>query len=262
MENQRIDRLGEYREPLAGVRKVRRRWGMTDYQHQEIEGGAAATTFKNRGYDACVEFEHAPIAGWRGVFGMQGARSDFSALGEESFLPKTITKSLSIFLLEEYRLQNWRFEAGVRQERQSITPKGTQARYSLGGTSLSTAAVGDFAPMYSLALLLSSSQRLATAQHFPRARPRKLSTEKQLKKPWHLPAGRTTDPKLALRSGRPSRAAGDHAPWHSRHIIAWRNIAIDCSRLGFLADVFAGPVLIALAALAYSPGTLRGRHPP
>src|SRR3546814_6747469 len=104
--------------------------------------------------DVCSSdlFEHAPIAGWRGVFGMQGARSDFSALGEESFLPKTITKSLGIFLLEEYRLQNWRFEAGVRQERQSITPQGTQARSTLGGTSLSTAAVWDFAPMYSLAL--------------------------------------------------------------------------------------------------------------
>src|SRR3546814_8997590 len=81
---------------------------------------------------------------------MQGARNCFSALGEESFLPKTITKSLGIFLLEEYRLHNWRFEAGVRQERQSITPQGTQARSSLGGTSLSTAAVWDFAPMYSL----------------------------------------------------------------------------------------------------------------
>src|SRR3546814_16911356 len=95
--------------------------------------------------DVCSSdlFEHAPIAGWRGVFGMQGARSDFSALGEESFLPKTITKSMGIFMLEEYRPQNWRFEAGVRQERQSITPRGTQARTSLGGTSLSTVRNSD-----------------------------------------------------------------------------------------------------------------------
>src|SRR5690606_13475632 len=116
------------------------------------------------GYDARVEFEHAPIAGWRGVFGVQGARSDFSALGEESFLPKTITKSVGVFLLEEYRLQDWRFEAGVRQEWQSVTPQGMQARSALGGTSVSTSAIWDFAPMHSLALSLSRSQRLPTAQ--------------------------------------------------------------------------------------------------
>jgi iron complex outermembrane receptor protein len=164
LKNERIDVRGEYREPLAGIRKIRVRGGMTDYRHQEIEGGAAATTFKNRGYDARVEFEHAPIAGWRGVFGVQGARSDFSALGEESFLPKTITKSVGVFLLEEYRLQDWRFEAGVRQEWQSVTPQGMQARSALGGTSVSTSAIWDFAPMHSLALSLSRSQRLPTAQ--------------------------------------------------------------------------------------------------
>src|SRR3546814_1235708 len=99
-------------------------------------------------------------------------------------------------------------------------------------------------------------------QRFQRARRRKLSTENHYKKPGHIPAGRIPAPKLAIRSGRPSRAAVDHAPRHSSQILAWRNIAIDCSRLGFRADVFACPVLIALAALAYSPGTLRRRHPP
>ncbi|MFW7340753.1 TonB-dependent receptor [Pollutimonas sp. H1-120] len=164
LKNERIDVRGEYREPLAGIRKIRVRGGLTDYQHQEIEGAAVATTFKNRSYDARVEFEHEPIAGWRGVFGVQGSRSDFSALGEESFLPKTITKNLGVFLLEEYRLSDWRFEVGARQERQSVTPQGTQPRSALSGTSLSTAAIWDFAPMYSLALSVSRSQRLPTAQ--------------------------------------------------------------------------------------------------
>src|SRR3546814_8942631 len=104
LENQRIDLRGEYREPFAGVRKVRIRGGMTDYQHQEIEGGAAATTFKNRGYDARVEFEHAPIAGWRGVFGMQGGRSDFSALRSEehtSELQSLMRISYAVFCLKK-----------------------------------------------------------------------------------------------------------------------------------------------------------------
>src|SRR5690606_14297415 len=76
LKNERIDVRGEYREPIAGIRKIRVRGGLTDYQHQEIEGAAVATTFKNRGYDARVELEHEPLAGWRGVVGVQGSRSD------------------------------------------------------------------------------------------------------------------------------------------------------------------------------------------
>lgn len=164
LKNERIDLRGEYREPIAGIRKIRVRGGLTDYQHQEIEGAAVATTFKNRGYDARVELEHEPLAGWRGVVGVQGSRSDFSALGEESFLPRTVTENVGVFLLEEYRLRDWRFEVGARQEWQSVAPDGTQPKSALNGTSLSAAATWDFASMYSLALSVSRSQRLPTAQ--------------------------------------------------------------------------------------------------
>src|SRR5690606_3554483 len=86
LRTERIDLRAEVREPFAGVRKIRFRSGLTDYQHKEIEGHTVGTTFKNRGYDARLELEHEPIAGWRGVLGMQGAQSNFSALGEEGFL--------------------------------------------------------------------------------------------------------------------------------------------------------------------------------
>lgn len=164
LKTERVDVRGEYRKPFAGVEKIRVRGGLTDYQHEEIEGGVVATTFKNRGYDARVEFEHQPVAGWRGVVGVQGSRSEFSALGEESFLPETTTENVGIFLLEEYRFKDWRFEVGARQEWQSLTPENNKAKSALDGTSLSGAAIWDFAPMYSLTLSVSRSQRLPTAQ--------------------------------------------------------------------------------------------------
>src|SRR5690606_11119584 len=52
----------------------------------------------------------------------------------------------------------------ARQEWQSVAPDGTQPKSALNGTSLSAAATWDFAPMYSLALSVSRSQRLPTAQ--------------------------------------------------------------------------------------------------
>lgn len=164
MKTERVDLRGEVQKPFAGIRKLRVRGGFTDYRHREIEGSEVATTFSNRGYDMRVEAEHEPVAGWRGVGGIQVSRSDFSALGEESFLPETRTQNAGLFLLEEYRLDAWRFELGARHDWQSVNPDNGQTRRRFQGTSLSGAAVWDFMPGYSAALSLSRSQRLPTAQ--------------------------------------------------------------------------------------------------
>jgi iron complex outermembrane receptor protein len=111
LRSERFDLRGEYREPIAGIEKIRLRGGLTDYKHSEIEDGAAGTIFRNRGYDARLEVEHKPVLGLRGVVGVQNAYSDFRADGEEGFLPRSKTRSTGLFLLEEYRLADaWRLE--------------------------------------------------------------------------------------------------------------------------------------------------------
>lgn len=164
LRSNRVDLRAEYQDPFAGFEKIRFRGGLTDYQHDEIEGGEVGTRFKNKGYDMRVELQHKPIAGWRGVIGLQNAYSDFSAEGEEAFLPPSKTRWNGIFVLEEYQLNDWRFELGARQDWQRVSPSGGAPRSSLSGTSLSAAAIWDFAPQYSVALSLSRSQRLPNAQ--------------------------------------------------------------------------------------------------
>jgi iron complex outermembrane receptor protein len=164
LRSNRLDLRAEYQDPFAGFEKIRLRGGLTDYQHDEIEGGEVGTRFKNKGYDLRLELQHKPIAGWRGVIGLQNAYSDFSADGEEAFLPRSKTRSNGLFVLEEYQLNDWRFELGARQDWQRISPSGGAPRSSLSGTSFSAAAIWDFAPQYSVALSLSRSQRLPTAQ--------------------------------------------------------------------------------------------------
>src|SRR5690606_1406260 len=93
LRSNRLDLRAEYTDPFPGFEKIRLRAGLTDYQHKEIEGGVVGTTFKNRGYDARLELEHKPVHGWRGVLGIQNAYSDFSAEGEEAFLPRSDTQS-------------------------------------------------------------------------------------------------------------------------------------------------------------------------
>ena len=124
LRSNRTDLRAEYLDPFAGIEKIRLRGGLTDYQHQEIEGGEVGTTFKNRGYDLRLEAQQT-IAGWRGVVGMQTSHSDFRADGE-AFLPRSKTRANGIFLLEEYKLADWRFELGARQDWQTVSPRAAR----------------------------------------------------------------------------------------------------------------------------------------
>lgn len=88
---------------------------VVDYKHTEFEApGEAATVFRNKGYEARIEAEHADIAGFRGSFGMQGSRRDFSALGAEAFLSPTVTEQWGVFAFETYERGEWGVEGGLR----------------------------------------------------------------------------------------------------------------------------------------------------
>ena len=164
LDSERWDVRGEYRNPVAGIERVRLRASFTDYIHDEVEGSAVATTFKNKGHDGRLEFVHAPLAGWHGVFGLQTTRRAFSAIGAEAYVPPTLTKKHAAFLTEEYKLGNVRFEAAVRHEWQDVEAEADKPDSHTRGTSLSLGAVWKFAPEYSLGSSLSHTHRLPTAE--------------------------------------------------------------------------------------------------
>ena len=164
LDSERWDVRGEYRNPVAGIEQVRLRASFTDYIHDEVEGSAVATTFKNKGHDGRLEFVHAPVKGWHGVFGLQTTRRDFSAIGAEAYVPPTLTKKHAAFLTEEYKLGNVRFEAAVRHEWQDVDVEVDKPDSHTRGTSLSLGAVWKFAPEYSLGTSLSHTHRLPTAE--------------------------------------------------------------------------------------------------
>ena len=164
LRSERWDLRGEYRQPVAGIAKVRIRASHTDYQHDEIEGGAVATRFTNKARDGRLEVEHEPIAGFRGLVGVQASQRDFSALGEEAFIQPTVTRKNAVFLLEEYRLGDWRFEGALRHDWQRTTAETSALRRSHAGTSASLGAVWRLAPGYSLGASLSHAHRMPTAE--------------------------------------------------------------------------------------------------
>ena len=169
LDSERWDLRGELLEPFAGFTRARLRASYTDYGHDEIEQvegiDSVGTRFRSKASDARVELEHAPLAGWRGVLGLQTSRRDFRADGDEAYVPPTVTTRHAAFLIEEYTLADWRFEAGLRHEWQDIeVDSSTQRDRSHHGNSVSLGAVWSFAPQYSLGMTLSRTQRLPTAE--------------------------------------------------------------------------------------------------
>ncbi|WP_026435020.1 TonB-dependent receptor domain-containing protein [Acidovorax sp. JHL-9] len=164
LRSERLDIRGELRNPFAGFSALRLRAGVTDYRHDEIEDGAVSTTFKNKAYDTRIELQHAPVAGFKGVIGLQTSQRKFSADGEEAYVEPTMTRKLGFFALEEVRLGDWRLEAALRHDRQTAEAQTSGIERSHNGTSASLGAVWKFTPGYQVGTSFTRASRAPTAE--------------------------------------------------------------------------------------------------
>lgn len=163
MKRDKLALAGEVRD-LSGVfsgliTTVRGRLQHTDYRHEEVEGsGEVGTTFNNKGSDGRLELEHRSVVTalgtLRGVFGVQGERAEFEALGDEAFVPGTVTRQAALFVQEELALAGAsRLSFGARVERTRVgsagdadgaDPRfGPATRRSFTGTSLALGGIWD-----------------------------------------------------------------------------------------------------------------------
>ena len=145
--------------------------GYTDYQHRELEQGEVHTTFKNKGYEGRVEARHQPLGPLEGVVGAQISRNEFSALGEEAFVPQTDTDSVALFVLEQWQAsERLALSFGARLEHTRVDPdsQGSErfaeadSSSSFTASSLSSGAVYQLTPVWSLAANLGYTERAPT----------------------------------------------------------------------------------------------------
>jgi len=167
---------GEVRDLDGAISAVSGQWLYSDYQHQEIEGsGEVATTFKNRGSDLRLQAEHVKLAlgggTLGGVFGLQAEDADFSALGEEAFVPSTSTRHVAVFALEEWALGDFQLSFGARVGHARLASEGDAAGQTQFGPAQSrsftpfSAAVGGIyklAPQWQLSGNLAYTERAPT----------------------------------------------------------------------------------------------------
>ena len=111
---------GELRNTVPAFSAVRLKYGYNDYEHTEFEGSEAGTVFKSKGWNLRLEGLHARIGPLEGAIGLEMASVDFSALGDEAFVPSTTTRNIAGFIYEEMRHDAWKFSLGARIENSKI----------------------------------------------------------------------------------------------------------------------------------------------
>jgi len=166
LQQTRLDtRFGLY-DPLPSLEEVKLKLGYANYLHDEIEPtGEPATRFDNDSWEARLEAVHQPLFGGNdGVVGVQSGRRDFSARGEEAFLPATVTDSNALFLLERYDTGPWLFALGGRIEQVEIDNLTATNDRDYTPASASFSATWRFTQGWQAGAALSYTERAPAAE--------------------------------------------------------------------------------------------------
>jgi iron complex outermembrane receptor protein len=162
----RYDGRLQLEQPLPGIEQLDWRLAYTDYQHEEVEpDGAIGTEYHRDSWESRLTLNHQELWGWHGVFGLQYKDSDFSAQGEESFIPETQSTGIGLFIVEGYDWQAWTFELGARYDLDSRKPSHSRARdRDFNSGSLSASALWQGNTGWQASLALSRSERAPVAE--------------------------------------------------------------------------------------------------
>jgi iron complex outermembrane receptor protein len=132
MKSKRWDFSSEAHHLETFMERIKFRMAFTDYKHQEIDSGEVGTTFLNRGVESTLEAGHAKVGNLSGVLGLQTQNTNFSALGDEAFVPSTHTSSQGVYLYEELPIDRLKLSAGGRIDKTTVKSAGGGAGDKFG----------------------------------------------------------------------------------------------------------------------------------
>ena len=154
-------------DDIGAFESLRVKLAHTDYTHTEYEGDAVGTVFDNTTVEGRVELVHRPLGGWQGAFGLQGSQRDFSAVGDEAFVPDSKARDVGLFWIGERDFGALGVELGLRHDRNKIEVAAMDAigpSRDFDATSASLAVRWDVSPDLHLSLGLDRAQRTPTAE--------------------------------------------------------------------------------------------------
>ena len=121
LDSQRWDAEIAGDSPFAGFEQLLFRFAATDYTHTEFEGDEVGTVFDSKTDDARLELRHLPWGRWSGAFGLQYTETDFTAEGEEAYVPPSNYETAALFWVESAEFGAWQVDLGLRYESVDIT---------------------------------------------------------------------------------------------------------------------------------------------
>lgn len=170
MHPQRTDLSLTHVFEQPGLQTLRWRIALNDYTHEEIEeDGAIGTTYAQRGLDSRLSLDiGAPGRPGRGTLGLHWRELDFSAVGEEAFLPPSLTRNVGLFAFFAQPLGTLALELGARVERQHVSspssdPRAAERVYDDGGLTGSIGLRGPWLAGWSWSIQGTSTARHPTA---------------------------------------------------------------------------------------------------
>lgn len=166
IEQQRVryDIAGAVDDPIPAFERLRFRFGVSDYEHRELENGVTGTRFTNDAWEGRAELSHTPFAGgWHGAVGFQVSGRAFAAVGAEAFTPPVDSNELGFFVVEERQFNRAKLEFGARVERVRHRPSaGPLLEFNL--TNFSSGIIVPLAGDVETTLTLGSFQRAPVAE--------------------------------------------------------------------------------------------------
>jgi iron complex outermembrane recepter protein len=164
LRQRRSDVQGEWHGEQGLVQGIRFKFGHARYRHTEHEpDGDIGTIFTNRGHDARLELLHGNGKPWTGALGVQMTRSNFSATGDEAFLPPSRTSTAALFTFQEVVAGPVTWQFGGRVERNKIRAAEHAGRRK-DDLSGALGAVWNLAADYTLAVSLTHTGRAPNVQ--------------------------------------------------------------------------------------------------
>ena len=107
-------------DDLGPFESLRVKFADTEYTHTEFEGADVGTVFHNQSRELRAELVHAPIAGWKGAFGLQASDRDFVAVGDEAFVPGSVSRDTGLFWIGKREFGPLQLDLGLRHDRNRV----------------------------------------------------------------------------------------------------------------------------------------------
>ena len=180
MTQNRYELHGEYRPESGAIRKYKVKSAQSEYNHKEIEehaddhGGGShehdhvGTLFENKGNETRLE-AHNKSKNWDGVTGLHTQIFEFSAQGEEAFVPSTDNQKISLFTFQQMSVGKNAYRFGARIESSEIDKKSSvdfpgSDEKSYMGYNASIGHCYDFSKNNTLETSFSYTERTPNAQ--------------------------------------------------------------------------------------------------